>query len=220
MLKHVVVFGSKASEDIIGNIIEDNLPVDVIKLTNQNNQEYTYRTESELREWIEEELSPYLGKVDAIVLCEPEMTLSSIQFLKDKYPDQEIVGYGQELVRVLKDEPSARILLPQIVRRMTRYQEMKVECFGTKISEEGYAPGLKFSNLAEASSAVDRALENFPGGLVVIYSPDLVCLKKQLKKRAKWRATVVDMCDSLFRETCKALKFRGVDGRLARDIVG
>lgn len=220
MLKKVVVFGSKAGENIIGDIIEENLPVEIIKLSNQNNQEYTYKTESELREWIEEELSPYLGKVDAIVLCEPEMTLSSVQFLKEKYPEQEIVGYGQELVRVLKDKPSARILLPQIVRRMTRYQEMKVACHDTKISEGEYAPGLELSNPAEASFVIDRVLENFSGGLLVIYSPDLVHIKEQLKKRTKWRATVVDMCDSLFRETCKALKFRGIDGRRARDIVG
>ena len=220
MLKKVLIFGSKTGEDIIGNIIEDNLPVEVIKLANQKNYKYIYRTESELREWIDEALQPYLGKVDAIVLCEPEMTLSSVQFLREKYPDQEIVGYGQELVKVLKGESNVRILLPQTVKRMTRYQKMKVECSSTKISEREYAPGLELTGPTETSSAVNRALEDFPGGMVLIYTPDLICMKNQLEKQARWRANVVDMCDSLFRETCKALKFRGVDGRLARDIIG
>lgn len=215
MLKQVVVFGSKTSEDIIGNMIEDNLPVEVTKIGNKKAEQIIGETESAIREQTEEELLPYIGKVDAIVLCEPEMTLSSIQFLRDKYPRQEFVGYGQDLARIIKRERSVRILLPHTVRRMTRYQKMKSECFGVEISEGEYdfeeIPGPNFT---------ERFLEGFANGLIIIYTPALICLEDQLKERTKWRATVVDMCGSLFRETCKALNFRGIDGRLARDIKG
>ncbi|MDO4889189.1 MAG: hypothetical protein Q4A25_00635 [Candidatus Saccharibacteria bacterium] len=215
MLKQVVVFGNKTSEDIIGNMIEDNLPVEVTKVGSEKARQIIGETESAIREQTEEELLPYIGKVDAIVLCEPEMTLSSIQFLKDKYPEQEFVGYGQNLSRVIKQEHTVRILLPHTVRRMSRYQKMKSECFGVEISEGEYdfeeIPGPSFT---------ERFLEGFVNGLIIIYTPALICLEDQLKERTKWRATVVDMCGSLFRETCKALKFRGIDGGLSRDLKG
>lgn len=215
MLKQVVVFGSKISEDIIGNIIEDNLPVEIIKAESTVAERIIGETESAIREQTEETLAPYIGKVDAIILCEPEMTLSSIQFLKEKYPKQKFVGYGQDLSKAIKKERNVRILLSHTAKRMTRYQKMKSECSGVEISEGEYdfeeVPGPNFA---------ERFLEGFTNGLIIIYTPALICLEDQLKERIKWRATVVDMCGSLFRETCKALNFRGIDGGLARDIKG
>ena len=215
MLKQVVVFGSKTSEDIIGNMIEDNLPVEVTKISSDKAEQIIGETESAIREQTEEELLPYIGKVDAIVLCEPEMTLSSVQFLRDKYPKQEFVGYGQDLVRVMRREQNVRVLLPHTVRRMTRYQKMKSECFGVEISESEY----DFEEIPDPSFT-ERFLDGFVNGLIVIYTPALICLEDQLKERTKWRATVIDMCGSLFRETCKALNFRGIDGGLVRDLRG
>lgn len=225
MLKQVVVFGGGPGMDIIGNIIEDNLPVEVIKVA--IGKEYAKCTESEIREWTEEKLLPYIGKVDAIVLCEPEITLSSIYFLRQKYPEQEIVGYGQDLSIALKGEHNVRVLLSHTTKRMTRYQVMKSECGDTKISESEYDliepeyfQKLKTKSIRSSSTMASRILDNFSGGLVIIYAPNLIFIKKQLKECVKWRATVVDLCDSLFRETCKALKFRGLDGKLVRELKG
>lgn len=215
MLKQVVVFGSKTSEDIIGNMIEDNLPVEVIKLESSRAEQIIGETESVIREQTEEALLPYIGKVDAIVLCEPEMTLSSIQFLRNEYPSQEFIGYGQDLTRVMKKEQSVRVILPHSVKRMTRYQKMKSECFGVEISESEYD-----SEESEDPNFIERILEGFANGLIIIYAPALICFEDQLKEYAKWRATVVDMCGSLFREICKALNFRGIDGGLVRDLKG
>ncbi|MBQ9017175.1 hypothetical protein IJ103_02975 [Candidatus Saccharibacteria bacterium] len=218
MLKRVAVFGSQIGEQVIGDIIENNLPVEVVKLTTENEWEYPCGTESEIREWTEEKLEPYVGQFDVIVFCEPEMTLSSIYLLTHRYPDQKIIGYGQSLARVLGKERRVRVLLPRVVRRMSRYQEMKCSCFDTEISEGEYESRL----LSEGPSplATKQALADFPGGLVVIYTPRLICIKKQIEQCVKWRASVVDMCDSLFRDTCKALEFRGIDGRLMRDLKG
>lgn len=215
MLKQVVVFGSKISEDIIGNMIEDNLPVEVIKVESRRAEQIISETESAIREQTEEELLPYIGKVDAIILCESEITLSSLQFLRDKYPRQEFVGYGQDLVRIMKRERNVRVLLPRSVKKMTRYQKMKSECFGIEISESEY----DFEEIPIPGVA-ERILEGFVSGLVIIYTPVLICIEDQLKERVKWRGTVVDMCGSLFRETCKALDFRGVDGGAVRDLKG
>ncbi|MBQ9017121.1 hypothetical protein IJ103_02665 [Candidatus Saccharibacteria bacterium] len=218
MLKRVAVFGSPVGEQIIGDIIESNLPVEVVKLATENEWEYPDGTESVIREWTEEKLEPYIGQFDVIVFCEPEMTLSSICFLNRLYPSQKIIGYGQSLSRILNGERRVRVLLPPIVRRMTRYQEMKCSCFDTEVSEGEYE--LRPSSGSPSLPTIERSLADFPGGLVVIYTPRLISAKKQIERCVKWRATVVDMCDSLFRDTCKALEFRGIDGRLTRDIKG
>lgn len=215
MLKQVVVFGSKTSEDVIGNMIEDNLPVEVIKLAGGRAEQIMGETESAIREQTEEVLLPYIGKVDAIVLCEPEMTLSSIQFLRWKYPEQEFVGYGQDLVRVMRREHNVRVLLSHTAKRMARYQKMKSECPEIEVSESEY----DFREIA-GPNFVERALEGFANGLIIIYAPALICLEDQFRDHVRWRANVVDMCGSLFRETCKALNFRGADGGMMRDLKG
>ena len=212
MLKQVVVFGNRISEDIIGNIIEDNLPVDVIKLENGRVEQ---ETESEIRIQVDRRLSPYVGKVDLIILCDPEITLSSLQFLKCKYPGQEFVGYGYNLAGAIKKERRVRVLLPHIAKRMLYYQKMKSECVGVDISEGEY----DFEEYKD-QNFIERFLEGFANGLVIVYTPVLFHLERQLRARVSWRANVIDMRDSLLRDTCKALKLRGLDGGLARDVKG
>lgn len=218
-MKQVVVFGSKAGEDVIGDMIEANLPVEVIKVETQKDAPYHERTESEIREWTEAELSPFIGCVDVIVLCEPEIAFSSSHFLRTKYPDQKFVSYGQSLPRLLQRERRAKIILSHATRRMTRYQEIKSACFGMDISEGEYDPSQEISGPLPPKS-IEEIVGDFLDGTLIIYTPSLIFAKEQLKQRLRWRASVIDMRESLFRETCAALKFRGLDGRQPRELEG
>lgn len=220
MLKQVVVFGSKIGEKIIGDMIEDNLPVDVIRVTSNSEDDYIGSTESEIRDLAETKLEPYLEKVDVIVFCEPEIMLSAGAYLKRQYPAQKFVGYGRNLTRLLNKAKTARVLLSHITKRNTHYQEMKFACPEVSVSESILEPfNLSLPKSDMARQFIQRILDGVNCGLVIIYTPDLIYLEDQIKDFLKWRANVVDMRDSLFRETCSALEFRGVDGRPARDVI-
>lgn len=209
MLRKVLVFGNGVGVDIIGNMIEDELPVEVIRV---NSKESLCETESEMRERALAILRPYFGEVDVIVLASAEMTLAAEDYLRRLYPEQAIVGYGRNLLNVLKRENTVRILTSEIVRRMTKYQKMKMECGEIKVSERG------LKNCSEAE--INKGLRGFKNGLIVLYSTDLIRVKMNIQERVKWRATVVDMRESLFRDVCTALKLKGKDGRRLRELEG
>ena len=115
---------------------------------------------------------------------------------------------------------------------MTRYQELKLECADVDISEREYDMVVDSAELLarfgkkgqknppKGEGFIERALKGFPGELIVIYTSDLIRFEKLIKDFVKWRATVVDMRASLFRDTCAALKLRGLDGKLTRDLKG
>ena len=218
MLKQVVVFGSKMSEGIIGKMIEVNLPVEVIKVMSSKDNDYLGGTESEIREQTELILQPFIGKVDVIILCEPEVVFSTQAFLSRKYPRQKFVGYGQNLPNLLRNKRSARVLLSKSVKRMTRYQELKSEFSDMEISECEFS--LEERQNSKSKDLIEFATKDFSGGLIVIYTPDLIRIKSLIEKKFTWRADVVDMRPSLLRATCLALKLRGIDGKLNRDIKG
>lgn len=218
MLKQVVVFGHKVSENVIGRMIEENLPVEVIKVMSSKDDDYLGNTESEIREQTELMLRPFIGKVNVIILCEPEIAFSAQTFLSKKYPYQKFVGYGQNLPNLLKNKQTARVLLSKSVKKMTRYQEIKSEFTNMEISEREFS--LKERQHVRSRDLIDYATRDFSGGLIIIYTPDLIRMKSLIEKKFTWRADVVDMRPSLLRETCLALNLRGIDGKLTRDIKG
>ena len=204
MLKKVVVFDSGFAGGVISEMVEQELPVTVIRAHDREHAPYAERSEAEIREMTEKALSGFIGRVDLIVLAEPEVALSAGEFLKRKYPEQKFVGYGRELTRVLRRGRAfgeVRVLTNRAVRRTTRYQEMKAACADVKVSES-------------------VTLDKFSAGTVVIYATNLLRQKAELKRRTPWQVSVIDMRDSLLRDACRALELPGVDGKMRRELEG
>lgn len=101
---------------------------------------------------------------------------------------------------------------------MTRYQELKSEFSDMEISECEFS--LEERQNSKSKDLIEFATKDFSGGLIVIYTPDLIRIKNLIEKKFTWRADVVDMRPSLLRATCLALNLRGIDGKLNRDIKG
>lgn len=225
MLKKVVVFDSGMGGGVIGDLIEDELPVEVVRVNDLKNAPYGERSEGEIRDLTEKAISPYIGEADVIVLAEPEVALSAEEFLQRKYPDQPFVGYGLELPRLLRREKRVRILTTAAVQRTAKYQEMKADCTETKITERECSGWVKeFARYGEIDRAtedemINDALAGFKNGLIILYATDMIRVKERIRKRFKWRANVVDMRGLLLRDTCVALKYPGKDGRRMRELI-
>ncbi len=224
MLKKVVVFDSNISGGLIGDMIENELPVEVIRVNDLAHAPYFDKSESEIRELTERAIKPYISRVDLIILAEPEVTLTSENYLKKKYPTQKFVGYGKSLPQVIRKEKIVRILTTPAVRRTTRYQQMKAACFGTKISEreciEWHENISRYGTIDKTveNEIIDLAVAGFKEGLIVIYTTEVMRIAEKIRDRLRWRGTVVDMRNILLRDVCSKLNFKGLDGKLKRDI--
>ena len=222
MLKKVVVFDNQSSG--VGDMIEDELPVEVVRITDAKNTSYAEKNESEIRELTLNALEPYLDKADLIVLAEPEVALAAEEFLRRKFPRQQFVGYGWELPKLLKRAKNVRVLTTPAVRRMARYQAMKAECPGVRFSEReclGWETSLSSPGALDRAvedELIEHAKEGFSGGIVVIYTTSMIHLENRLRQAFRWRATVVDMRAILLRAACAALGFRGMDGHRSREL--
>ncbi|MBQ9029404.1 hypothetical protein IJ114_01380 [Candidatus Saccharibacteria bacterium] len=212
MLRKVVVFGDKRGKDIIGDMIENELPVEVIKVDDIGNNAKGDASESEIRERAIAALTPYMGKVDVVVLANADVMLAAEDSLKRMWPKQRIVGYGKNLPNIFRNENAVRILAPNIVKRMTKYRKIKIDYPNVDISERC------LKNYSE--SEIAKNLGDFRGGTVVLCAVDLIRVKREIQEKVKWRATVVDMRESMLRDVCLALGLKGLDGRRTRELEG
>lgn len=212
MLRKVVVFGDKEGKEIIGDMIEQELPVEVIRVDGLNKDTKSCTSESEIREQTITKLAPYMGKVDVITLANAEVTLAAVDCLKRMYPSQEIVGYGKNLPNVLRRGNAVRVLIPSVVKRMAKYHKIKTDCPDVDISERS------LKNYSELE--ITKNLRDFKGGVVVLCAVDLIRVKEKIQEKVKWKASVIDMRESLLRDVCLALRLRGIDGRQPRELEG
>lgn len=210
MLRKVVVLGDERGKDIIGSMIERELPVEVIKVDDIGAKGDV--SESEIREQAITALAPYMGKVDVVALANTDVMLAAEDSLKRMWPKQRIVGYGRNLPNIFRNENAVRVLVPNTVKRMTKYREIKIDYPDVDISERC------LKNCSEPEIA--RNLCDFRGGTVVLCAVDLIRVKKQIQEKVKWRATVVDMRESMLRDVCSALGLKGLDGRRTRELEG
>lgn len=99
MLK-VAVFDSGWGGEAFANYLEMELPiVEVIRIIDWRHAPYNKLTVEKVLEYTEKALRPYVGTVDIIVLASYEATISSLEYLRGKYPKQKFLGVDFEIFR-------------------------------------------------------------------------------------------------------------------------
>ena len=205
-MKKVVVFDDGEGCNLIGDYIEQELPVEVIRVTDRANAPYEEKSRQEIRELTEMALLPYIGKVDVIVLADADVTLVAGEYLIKKYPEQIFMGYGARMHEAMQKCIRAMSLTSGVTRVTEQYQMMKAQCK----SEEVFEPDCsQWSKMIVDGKMTDEVLgeqiKEFPGGMILIYATDFIELEDALRRIFGWRVSIVDLRPKLLRELSIAL---------------
>lgn len=199
----VVVFDNGRGGEIIGNYIEDELPVEVIKVIDRNRGAYKNMKAKEVCERIEMNVKEYIGRARVIVLASPDVSLIAKKYLKTKYPNQQFVGYGDGLEDMVKKVKRAIILTSKQTRKTYEYQKMLPKEYGGELVE---------MNFVNWNQSVKRKIKEFGYGTVILYSTEAISNKEIVQNAMGWRVDVVDLRKILLNDICTALNMVGKDG--------
>lgn len=216
MLK-IVVFDSGWGGDLIGDYLERELPIKVERVIDWKNGPYSEKSPGQIMFLTEEKLRPYIGDADVIVLTETATALTTIEYLRRKYPEQAFVGYGWDLPELIGRLSNAMILTSETAKRSEIYQRSKA-MFSGEILVEPECRGWerKIDNDDLPDELIEQAVGNFRG-TILVYNPIFIDIEPRLRAAASEKAKVIDMRRALLRDVCLALKLRGVDGYAPRD---
>ncbi len=216
MLK-VLVFDSGWGGELIGDYIEEELPVRVTKLIDWRSGAYSEKSAGEIRMLSEMALARHIGTVDVIVLADAVVWLAAGGYLSQRYPEQVFVGYGRGLEQLMRKLGEAMILTTAGVKRLADYQRMRLD-FGCRRVFEPECLGWTMK-IDDGELTEDNITEVIQGyrGTVVVYSTAYIDVEPQIRKVMGRSSHVIDMKKALLRDVCAALKLRGVDGRLAKE---
>lgn len=125
MLK-IVVFDSGWGGELVANYLESELNVvEVVRLIDWHNAPYSGRSRDEICRLTEQNIVPYIGKVDAIILGGYATSLA-LDDLQQKYPEQQFIGMGISYERILKSR-SYPDKIAVLMDRLTSESELCAE---------------------------------------------------------------------------------------------
>ena len=181
------------------------------------------RTTEEMRVLTEAALLPYIGKVEVIVLASHELTLATLTFLQERYPEQKFVGFWPRLSRVLTIRPRGKrvmMLASSVVQRSAEYSREREELKRLEVAEVVETERSEWVDVeagrANAGFLRNELQKTGKVDVVLMYCTDLHNMRAKFEEIYGWRVMVVDDYAMVFRETCAALGLRGVDGGRGR----
>lgn len=221
-MQKVVIFDAEANGDKFADYVEQELAiVDVIRVSASVPDDSRPKAAETLCAITEAALLPYIGHAEVIVLASYEVTLSALNYLHHKYPDQKMVGFWPELSHHLKKVPDDKrimLLANDEVRHSSEYKEEKRRLERFEVVESDYGDWLKVMQDLVFRRDFIAAERQHTGkiDIVLLYGHRIDGLTDILERTYGWQIRVIDGYGEVFRETCTALGLRGKDGGRGR----
>lgn len=190
----VLVFDCDGGGKAILDYLEDEMPVDISYLKSGNWYDFEKMSSREIYDLVKRELTAYIGRYKAIVLASPTVSVVVKERLEKEYPRQKFVGCGgAELIRELKGVRSVVMLIPEKMKRVREYQQLKARCQKYTIIEPNCERWSKL--LDDGWMGVNKLrveLGEVNGSRVVIYHPGIMEKTERLQEVFGWRGELID----------------------------
>ena len=186
----VLVYGGRESARRIARFLEKEMPVEAETLIPR--EEFLELSTAGIVEETENDLYPLIGKKELIGLADPLGAVAAKELMKNWYPKQKFVGYGQGIAQVVKKLKSVYVLVTLKIRRLEIYQRFKAECQQTEIRE---TDGEEWKELIEdkwaSKEEIMEKVRSAQGAPILPFHPKLPCYK--IREIVDWRNEVIDM---------------------------
>ena len=140
-----------------------------------------------------DEIEPYVGTVDVIVITNPILASGTLAELREKFPDQKFVGYDGNLSKTISGASRLLILAPASLRRTEMYQGMKVKCDNIDIVEPDCDRWIRATRYQNKLTLPDLSDEIKIGARVLILHEGLLLKRNRLKEIIGWRGEIINL---------------------------
>lgn len=213
MLK-VVVFDSGFGGELFADLLEEELPViEVVRVIDWRHADQLLKNAKAARLAADEALRPYIGRVDLIVLANHLLSLTSLNYFRQKYGDQKFIGlelkkpdtFIDQTILVLTTSAVSRSLkYHKFVRQLKRRAAtLAIDTWPAKIDDGELT-------LDEIKSTIGRFIVSKgiePSGLILACA-QLEDIKSELEKVFTRRVKIHSSFDAALREVYQSLKLR------------
>lgn len=217
MLK-IVVFDSGWGGECFANYLEDELPiVEVIRVIDWRHAPYNRLEAEKVLECTEKALLPYIGTVDVIILASYEATISSLEYLKKKYPKQKFLGADLEILN--EDNGTKFLILTTSFVKNSKFYALKKADLPEKNFDELVCDdwpqliddGELTKEMMKQKMAASR--ENYTDA-VVLGCTQFSDVQDDLAEIISWKqGRIIDEFALMLKNLCHVLALRGGDGK-------
>ena len=218
-MKKVVVFDCGWGGELIGDFLEEQIPIEVEKVIKYKNGQFGEMKDYEITQIAESALEPYIGHCELIVLADTSTTVAIMDHLKYKFPNQKFIGYGEGMPMIVREFKGSRVMIltTESVKYQTKYLLMKIMTEKEIVQPEciGWSGLIDDGELK--TEEIHRIVNSEKVEAVLIYATSFIDVEDEIKASVAPGTAVIDMRQKLLRDVCTALKLVGKDGRRARD---
>ena len=214
MLK-VVVFDSGYGGELFADLLEEELPVlEVIRVIDWRHADQILKSAKTARVAAHEALRPYIGKVDLIVFANHLLSLTSLNYFRQKYKNQKFIGFNlkspdtfvdRELLILTTTAVTHSLKYHKFIHQLKRHAiTLTIDDWPAKIDDGE----LSIDEIRATISRLTLAKNYEPSGVILACAQlnDVIAdLDKAFTKKVKFHSSFNDA----LRDTCKVLKIRG-----------
>lgn len=213
MLK-IAIFDSGYGGEEFADRLESELPTtEIIRVIDWRSAEKVLGNPKEARFIAEKALSPYIGKVDLIVIANYLISVTSLRYFRRKYKNQKFVGFTLRPRRIIPDRPTL-ILTTKAVTRSLAYISFICR-FNTRTICLDSWPALiddgeltKERLIADLSSATAK-IKNFTPKQILLACGQFSELKSEIHAFFGHNVRVVDSFEDTIKAAHRTLGLRG-----------
>lgn len=217
-MKKVVVFDCGWGGELIGDFLEEQIPVEVEKVIKYKDGQFGEMKDYEIAKIAESALAPYVGHCELIVLADTTTTLTLLDRLRSIFPNQKFIGYGEGMPMVVREFKGNRIMVltTESVKSQTKYLLMKIMTEKEIVQPEctGWSGLIDDGELKDEE--IHRTITSEKAEAVLIYATSFIDVENEIRASVTPGTSVIDMRQKLLRDACTALGLLGKDGRRAR----
>lgn len=214
MLK-VVVIDSGFGGELFADKLQENLQViEVIRVIDWRNADKYMNSKRLARHTAEEALSPYIGKVDLIVIANFFLSITSLKYFRRKYKNQQFAGISLVMPSTFIDRNTI-ILTTTAVCKTTNYKNyiarlkrrtltVPLDDWPAKI-DDGELTREEIESVLREITVTKRF---FPKEIILACS-QFNDIKSELNSIFKNNIKIHDSFNDLYHDTVKALHLRG-----------
>ena len=217
-MKKIVVFDCGWGGELIGDYLEEQIPVEVEKVIKYKDGQFGEMKDYEIAKIAETALAPYVGHCELIVLADTSTTVAIMDHLKYKFPNQKFVGYGEGMPMVVREFKGNRVMIltTESVKYQMKYLLMKIMTEKEIVQPEciGWSGLIDDGELKD--DEIRRVISSEKAEAVLIYATSFIDIEDEIRASVAPGTAVIDMRQKLLRDVCTALEFVGKDGRRPR----
>ena len=228
----VLVFGDGWGGELFARRLKENLAVvEVERVIDWRHAPYGRKNWEEVARLTERAIRPYIDEVDSIILASYEATVAVIDQLRDKYPEQNFVGFEPRMMELLPADSAQsktrRLMLAgsEAVRRSIGYKversRLSVRYEIVEVDSSSWSELINRDELTAEALRTDLARQGITNlgyatehrlDAILLYSTELAEQRELMEEVLGWQIYVVSDFERMINEIAVVLGLKGIRG--------